>query len=388
PIFLASLPTNGMPANLAELERSRCFAFSSPDLPMPVSHSDSVVDFLSPVVWQTRFPAWFQARPESQASDQEKNYALLCGMAAGLRGYDALTPAGSGALPGFLLDRQGTPQRTHQYFWDLLKENTHVEGFLNSQVSADILLLTLPDFERALYLQTPAWPRYDLAGISGLGLAAKPIFDPQTQAYVANRQQLENYLSSEQYAYLPAEASKISLERVNHQVLLLPSQEQLPADVQALVADILDKGNSVILIGPLPKHPEGAQHTPLEELAGAKPKTKPKGSGRSKPGKTGKLFHLPEYSQEKLGRLLKQAGVIRELTLDHPGLKLFVHKFRNRVFVAMINPAQTEVHTGVHREGKFVLKDFWSAKKYFGGNHEIRLTLPARSVKFWELIPC
>jgi hypothetical protein len=389
PIFLAALPANTVPANLAELERSRCFDFACPDLPLPVSHSDAVVDFLSPVVWQTRFPAWFQARPESQATDQEKNYALLCGMAAGLRAWDALTPAGSGILPGFLLDRQGTPQRTHQYFWDLLKENTHVEGFLNSQVSADILLLTLPDFERAKYLQTPALPRYDLAGVSGLGLAPQTVFDPETQAYLDNRKELENFLNNGQFAYLPAEGTKISLERLtNSQILLVPSREQMPAGIQALLADVLEKGNSVILVGPMPQHPETAEHTPLEELAGAKPKNKPKGAGRSKPGKTGKLSHLPEYSEEKLGRLLKQAGIVRELTLDNPGIKLTVHKFRNRVFVAMINPATAEAQTGVHREGKFVLKDFWSAKKYFGGNHEIRLTLPPRSVKFWELIPC
>jgi hypothetical protein len=389
PVFLASLPVNGTPSNLAELERSRCFAYASPDLPLPVSHSDTVVDFLSPVVWQTRNPAWFQARPESQAQDTEKNYALLCGMAAGLRAWDALTPAGSGALPGFLTDRQGTPQRSHQYFWDLLKENTHVEGFLNSQVSADVLLLTLPDFERAKYLETPALPRYDLAGVSGLGLAAPAVYDPETQAYLDRRRELENFLNSGQYAYLPAEATKISLDRLNStQVLLVPSQASLAAGVQALLADVLEKGNPVVLVGPMPVHPEQAEHAPLEELAGAKPKTKPKGAGRSKPAKAGKLFHLPEYSREKLGRLLSQAGVVRELTLDHSGLKLTVHKFRNRVFVAMINPDAAEAQTGVHREGKFVLKDFWSAKKYFGGNHEIRLTLPPRSVKFWELIPC
>jgi hypothetical protein len=361
-----------------------------PDLPLPVSHSDAIVDFLNPIMWQTRFSAWFQARPESKAEDTEKNYALHCGLAAGVRAWDALTPAGSGSLPGFLMDRQGSPHRQYQHFWDTVREHARVEGFLNSQFFADVLLLTIPEFERAKYLQTPAGLRYDLAGISGIGLDPKPSWDPDTQAYVDRYQELETFLSADHYAYVRAEGSKSALDRLNpSQVLLVPSHEALPASMQALLVDLLEKGTSIILVGPMPKHPENAPHTPLDDLADVKPKAKPKSASRSKAAtKTGRLFHLTEYVDQKLTRTLKQAGIVRELTLDQPSLKLTVHKFRNRMFVAIINPAQQAVETIAQREGKFVLKDFWNAKKYFGGNHEIRLTLPPRSVKFWELIPC
>ncbi len=389
PLFLASIPVNGYPSNLTELERSRCFAYTMPDLPLTVSHSDAIVDFLAPILWQTRFPAWFQARPESQAEETEKNYALGCGVAAGLRAWDAITPAGSGSLPGFLMDRQGTPHRRFQHFWDTVREHAKIEGFLNSQLFADVLLITIPDFERAKYLETPAIPRYDLAGITSLGFETKPAWDRATQNYASTQKNLEQFLNAEHYAYLNAEGSKNAFDRINlNQVLLIPSQENMPAGLQALLADMLEKGNHVVLIGPLPKHPENAGHVSLEELADMKPKPKPKTSHRSKNMKTGKLYHLPEFSDQKLARTLKQAGIVRELTVEHPGLKLTVHKFRNRIFIALINPAQQPVETIAHREGKFVLKDFWNTKKYFGGNHEIRLTLPARSVKFWELIPC
>ena len=85
---------------------------------------------------------------------------------------------------------------------------------------------------------------------------------------------------------------------------------------------------------------------------------------------------LPGARQDEAAmRLLKQIGVPRELFFEQHGLKITVHKFRNRIFIAAVNPAAHTVETFVQREGKFVLKDFWTGKKYYGGNHEIRLKI-------------
>ena len=240
-MFIATLPVPGIRSNLTELAQSRCFAYAMPELPMLATHSDMIFDFLNPVLWQNRFGACFQIQPDIH-NHPEKEYALLSGLAAGMRGWEAVSPAGAGAFPGFLTDRQGTPRHVYPPFWESIKEHVRVEGFMNSQLHADVLLITLPDYERAKYLETPAWPRYDLIGIEGIGFDPAP-WDPETRAYLEGLKKLENFLTTGQYAFLKAEGSKNGLDRLTaSHLLMVPSQEKMSAALQALLCDILEGG--------------------------------------------------------------------------------------------------------------------------------------------------
>lgn len=390
PIFLAALPRVGRPGNPAELERSRCFAYVMPEAPPVFSRTGDEEAFFFSLAGQNRYSAWFQARPELSADDESgKEYRLLGQMAAGLRAWDALAPSGSGGIPGFLTDRLGASCRAYAAFWESLREQSRTEGFLQSQFYSDVVLLTVPELERAKYLQTPAAPRYDLLDLQCPPPRPAPEPDPRTSAYEQRRAQLEHFLREGQYAYVQAEGDGPADRFTDSQLLILPSEEALPAPLQAQIAEWLDKGINIVLAGPLPAHPEQASHAPLGELAAAKSKSG-KGGGKNAKNakKAGRLHHLPELNEAKFTRLLQVIGVTRELTFDCPGVKLTFHRFRNRIFVAAFNPGEEALEATARREGKFVMKDFWNAKKFIGGNQEIKLTLPPRSVKFWELIPC
>ncbi len=387
PLFLAGLPAAGRPFHAAELERTQCFAYAQPEPPAGLALEPELEQWAAQT-GQARFLAWFQARPEVLSDgDEETSYGLLCRLAAGVRAWDAVAPSGSGAVPGFLMDRRGHLRRDRDGFWENLREQARTEGFLQSQVQADVVLLTLPDQERAVYLQTPPPPRYDLVDLPLR--PARPVLAPDTLTYVQTMQQLSGWLTEGQYAWVRGEGDGDWDRVTEKQTLVVPGAPDLSAAFQARVAAALERGLTVVLAGPLPAHPEGAAHPPLADWAAGK--VKPARSaerGRSKAPKPGRLHHLPEPNAVRFTRLLKQIGVPRELTLDAPGLRLTFHRFRNRMFVAVDNPGPEPVETVARREGKFVLKDFWQTRKFLGGNQEIRLTLPARTVRFWELIPC
>lgn len=387
PLFLAALPTAGRPFHAAELERTQCFAYALPEPPSGMALG-SELELWGAQAGQVRFLAWFQARPEVPSDeDGEATYGLSRRLAAGVRAWDALAPAGSGAIPGFLMDRRGHLRRDQDGFWESLREQARSEGFLQSQAQADVVLLTLPDQERAIYLQTPPAPRHDLVDLPIR--PADPVLAPDTRDYVQSLGQLARWLDEGQYAWVRAEGDGDWDRFTDKQMLVVPGAVDLPAEVQARLAAALEQGLNLVLAGPLPAHPEGATHPPLADWAAGKVKPlRVPQRGRGKAPKPGRLHHLPEPNAARFTRLLKQLGVPRELTLDASGLRLTFHRFRNRLFVAVDNPGPEAVETIARREGKFVLKDFWQTRKFLGGNQEIRLTLPARTVKFWELIPC
>ncbi|MCK5241983.1 beta-galactosidase [bacterium] len=387
PIFIATIPTTQRPANLIELEKSRCFRYAMPES-LPENETEALLDIAN----QARFLTVCNARLETSLAD-EQQFQKQKEIAYGVRGWDALSPAGSGTLAGFICDRQGMPVRPRLQFWESLQEFTASEGFLASQITADVLLLTLPELERAAYVLADPPARKDLLGVT---LRVKPAETRETitQQYQAATLQLETFLLKNQFSFLKADAES-ALDRLAKSVMLLvPGSEQMLENIQYLISQLHNKGAVIAVIGAMPVHPEKANFPALRTLVEVKPKkvtktkNKAKTKAKAKTAVTGRLYHIDTYDETKLLRLLKQVGVPRPLTIDHQNISVFYHKFRNRVFVTAVNSAYEAIETIVRRDGKFVLKDFWQENKYWGGNNEIKIVLPARQVKFWELIPC
>jgi glycosyl hydrolase family 35/glycosyl hydrolase family 42 (putative beta-galactosidase) len=387
PIFISTIPATKRPANLGELEKSRCFSYAMPE---PLQEQDT--ESLLCIANQTRFLTSMDASMTSTLDD-EQLFRKQKEIAYGVRGWDALSPAGSGMLSGFVSDRQGTPVRPRVQLWELLQELAAPEGFLGSQISADVLLLTMPDLERAAYLLSDPPIRKDLLGV----FQATQVTESQEtviQKYQADMQQMENFLLKNQFSYLKADA-EATLDRLSKsEMLLVTGSKHMPENIQRLIVQLHGKGLAITIIGDLPKHPDEASFASLSTLVEVKPKkvkktkVKTKTKAKIKAAITGRLYHMDTYDETKLLRLLKQAGVPRPLTIDHQNVAVFYHKFRNRLFVAVVNSAYEAIETVVRRDGKFVLKDFWQENKYWGGNNEIKIVLPPRQVKFWELISC
>jgi len=382
PIYIATIPTTKRPANLNELERSRCFSYAMPE---PL-HRDAGT-YLD-IVHQTRFLTAWNTRLDTQTEyNPEAQFALLQGMAMGVRGWDALSPAGAGVISGFISNRQGTSVRPRSSFWESLQELAGPEGFLASQIYGGVFLLTMPDLERAQYLQIPTPQRLDLLDIYPSS-DESPALDAITQAYCQRSQQLEEFLVKNQFPFLKV-GGDAPLERLSRApMLLVPGISSMPESIQQLLAQLHSKGATIAIVGDLPESSQTAKYPSLRELVGVKSRKKSKGKSKAKSDVIGRLYHLPQFAEDKLIRFLKQAGVQRPLTIDHQDVQMFFHKFRNRIFVAAVNSTGETIKTTVRREGKFVLKDFWRENKYWGGNNEIKIVLPARQVKFWELIPC
>lgn len=384
PVFLSAL-TGGRPLNLAELEKSRCYSYALPEMPS----GDDAFGFRSAA--QSRF-LLSQNTVVSQAgeTEQEKHFRFMRGIAAGVRGWDALAPAGAGMQSGFVSDRQGIPVRHKSQCWELLKEFNTADHFLQSQISGEILLLSLPALERALYIQTPAQPRFDFFGQTDSDETGL-VLDDQTHAYLALFKELERFLIKQQYPFLIAEGDANIDKMSKMSLVVIPGAKQMEPAIQHLLAGLVSKGIHVAIVGEIPGHPEKATHTPLQELVNSKPRklvSKTKVKAKSKLTKTGRLFHLEEFSEVKLDRFLKQTGIQRPLVIDDARVRVTFHKLRNRIFIAAVNQEAEAVHTVARRDGKFVVKDFWDENKYWGGNNEIKLCLPARQVMFWELIVC
>jgi hypothetical protein len=313
---------------------------------------------------------------------------MLSNMAAGMRAWNVLAPAGAGPGPGFLSDRQGTPRHTHHRIWEALQNLSPREGFLESRVYGDIILLTIPELERSKYIQTPPAHRWDLMG----GSESKPAgektgLDNETEAYRNLSEKLEGLLRRHHYAYLKSPAD-VGLDRLRRShLVLIPDAHHTGVQIQSLVVQLLEAGVNILVVGPHPGHPAASEHTSWSELAKMKI-NKNSVTGKKTGRKSGGLYYLPEFSENKILRLLKQKGIPRLLTLDNPEIRLTFHKFRNRMFVAAINRGPDNTETMARREGKFVLKDFWNSNKFLGGKDEVKIVIPGRGVKFWELIPC
>lgn len=381
PFLLASLPGAGRPANPTELEKLRCFAYIMPEA-FPVARDAEGLALGA----QARFLTAFQANlPKPGTPGDDPTFLLQKQIAQGYRGWEALSPAGSGAWPGFVSGRTGLAVRPHHPVWETIQDASQPEGFFASQIFGDVLLVIEPWFERARYLQTES-PDLLLLPEAGLEPESPPVLDPETQAYYDLHDRLAKFLAQQQFPHLslPGDAAWDKFQRA--QVLIVPGSANLTPGFQKTLVQLWENGCVIVVVGELPPAPEGADHPPLSELAAQKPKKPAKGKGRAV--KQGRLLHLAEWTDAKLSRQLMQLGVQRPLVLDAGDVRLTFHKFRNRVFVAAVNAGEQDVETFVRREGKFVLRDFLGANKFHGGNNEIKVTLPARQVKFWELIPC
>ncbi|MBN1595908.1 beta-galactosidase [candidate division FCPU426 bacterium] len=384
PLFLATIPVVRYPANLAELEKSRCFHYLMPEQPW---REGGLAEKLT-IAGQSRFITEWNAKFERPGGDGGNGeYEHLLGIALGVRGWDALSPAGAGTWPGFICSRQGVPVRPRSPVWDAILEHGVPDGFLTSQVFGDIVLLSIPDFERAAYLQQPLVPRWDLLDMT-IPDASGPV-DETTAEYTRVLRWLERFLLENHFPFLIANGNTTADRWGKNAMFLVPATSHMPMDMQAAIAQLHAKGASLMIVGQMPLPAPGAAHAPLTALLDAKPqKTKSRGKSAGSRTPAGRLLHLPDLSREKLARLLKQAGVQRPLTIDHAQVRIFFHRLRNRIFAAVVNPTDGVLETAVRHEGKFVLKDFWIEKKYHGGNNEIKIVLAPRTVKFWEMIPC
>jgi hypothetical protein len=386
PLFMETIPTSGRPNNMAELDRMRCFAYTTAE--QPLQAGNNLGQALS-LAYSGRFLSWFKA-PLTKDDSSQHIFELTKSIAWGWRGWEALSPSGAGRHPGFITDRQGAIVRPHHPFWETLLETARSEGLLHSQLHAEVALLSLPDFERARYLAASAPSRLDLLGQSVPESVAA--LDADTQAYVELSGRLEDFFLKNQYPFVKAEGDSSPDRLERYPLVVVAGNEHMSKSVQALLADLLETGTPVLIVGSLPVHPEEASHAPLAEYMEVKTKkTKAAGKGAGKSAKVpkkGRLYHSPDFVDIKLMRLLQLIGVQRPVILDNTSVQLTFHKFRNRLFIAAINSGEETIETVARRDGKFVLKDFWNNNKFWGGNNEIKISLPARSVKFWELIEC
>ncbi len=386
PVIMAAAPAE-RPQTLSGPDLGSRLAFAAPEISVRTDVFGQEFKYFLNTAQAMRYSGWFNlsfTAPNAPVARQE--FRLTGATAGGVRAWDALNPAGAGVNPGFLMNRLGAPQRPIPEFWLKIKELSKTEGFWQSQIHADLVLLNIPEFERVLYLQTRPSSRYDLVEPSLLKPPEMNL-DEETRAYQQRLQHLEHYLKAGQYAYLVADGDSPLDRFKTTQTLVVPGMTNMAADFQDKLALWVEKGLQVLLVGPLPNPPqEETENGTLADLLGGKARTT-KGRGTAK-NKTGRLLHLPEMNEAKFRRLLQQAGVARLLTLDEPGLWVTFHHYRGRTFVAALNPKESGVATVARREGKFVLKDFWQTNKYYGGNNEVRVWLPPRSVKFWELIVC
>ena len=388
PVYLATIPTVEFPNNLPELERCRCFAYAMPELPLYNTDAEHESEALSSLVCQNSFLAGFQARIGlREDNNQQAEFRVLRNMAAGMRAWNALSPVGAGQWPGFLSDRRGAPRHSHRLIWETLQNSALGEGFMESRAYGDIILLTIPELERSKYIQTPPAHRWDLlGGVEPKAGGEKNGWDDETEVYQNLYEQLEGLLQHNHYAYLKCPGD-VGLDRLRRShLVLVPGSNHAGAKFQSLVVKLLEAGVNILVVGPLPDHPAAAEHTSWRELA--KSKIKKTRSGKKTGRKSGGFYYLPDFSKTGILRLLKQKGVPRPLTLDNPGIRLTFHKFRNRLFIAAINRSPAGIETMVRWEGKFVLKDFWNGNKFLGGKDEIKVVVPGRGVKLWEVIPC
>jgi len=380
PIFLETIPSVGRPNNLAELDHMRCFAYAMTEWPLP---GKSGLGQALALAQPARFLSWFKT-PLAREDRENHLFELSKSIAYGIRAWEALSPSGSGRFPGFVTDRQGSLVRPHHPLWENIQEVSRTEGLLHSQLYAEVVLLTLPEYERAEYLETPAASRMDLLGMPQT--QPEPALDPVTRIYHELYAQLDGFLTLQRFPFLKAEgdASPDRLERFP--LIVVPGMPEMSAGMQHTLADLVEEGVSVLIVGSMPRHPEGAKHVSLAELLEIKPK---KGKGAAaKKAKKGRLYHLEDAGEQKMLRLFQQIGIQRPVIVDAPGIEVTFHKYRSRFFIAAVNHTAEPVETVVRRDGKFVLKDFWNNNKFWGGNNEIKVQLPPRSVKYWELIEC
>lgn len=385
PCVLSTIPTTDLPNQLVELERSRCFDLVVPELPGAQAGSLDSPGSVADLAFSARCP--IQPRAYFDPGDSERlEYQVLKALAEGIRGWDALAAAGSGALPGFITDRNGSPRRPGLQVWENLRQLAQSEGFWDSQRYSDFLLLRLPEMERSGYLRKTAPPRWDL-----LEIASEPpapvLVDEATSDYFRRFEAVRSALSGQGYAFFTVQADTAWDRLSRSPLLVVPSIAAMSSGVQARLVQCLESGTSLVLLGALPVHPVEAKFTPLAEQADVKPRKGSK-SAKGKAEQAGRLFHVEDDSLQKLFRILQQQGVPRPVTVDHPGLRVSWHKHRNRIFIGVVNEGPETIETVVRREGKFVLKAFWKQIKFLGGNNEIKVSLPPRSARLWELIPC
>ncbi len=378
PMVLAALPGSATPNNLAELEKTRCFEYIMPDI--PADHW-KLTETLKSCAVQTRFTSMFNLHLDQEEGSDHQAYALMQALAAGVRGWDCLNPAGSGPYAGFVINREGKPNRYHHGFWQILHDQLSGEGLLDSQLHADLILLTDPDMERALACYEQAH-----AALPEGEEKASLAMDATTTGYARLKQDLTAFLHDHHYPMLTANGYLPQNRLSKNQIIVAPSWEGLSENIQQLVNQLVKNGHIVILLGPLPPAGEESQFIPLQELVTAKPKKNT--SKKKKTVKTGQAYHLEAMNENKLLRLFQQIGLQRSVTIENKAVELNYHKLKNRLFISVHNPLPQDLGVIVQRPGKFVLKDFWDANKFHGGNNEIQITLAAKSVKFWELIPC
>lgn len=372
PLMLAALPTAACPANFAELDKLRAFDACWPELPL--TEGDEAI---LRVASDNRFGADLRAVLPEPGAAADAEFGWLKQVALGVRGWDVVAAAGSGAYPGFLCDRRGRSRRPLQPLWPALQEAAQTEGFLSSQLFTEITLVVWPRLERLRYLATPETPVFDPSPWTVR--APVILMEQELQAWEERWWKFEGFLRRQQFPYglLSADAGADRWSRAG--VLAAASTEGMTAGEQQWLVQKVQTGFSVILVGPLPRESDA-----LTQLAQAKP---PK-SGRGKTAKSGRLIHFTEFTETKLLRALQQTGVPRPLVFEPAPDRVVFHKYRNRVFVAAINAGDLPLEALARREGKFVLHDLWNQSKYWGGNHEIKVALGPRQVKWWELIEC
>ncbi len=379
PMVLAALPVSTSPNNLTELEKTRCFDYVMPDL---TEGPASLMETLKACAAQTRFGTLFNLLlGQNDEAKEQQDYRLMQALAAGVRGWDGLNPAGSGPYPGFLVNREGKPNRYHHGFWQILRDQLSGEGFMDSQLHADLILLTDSEMERALVCH------YHAQSTSAGHDQESPLpVDPATAAYAQLMQDLTTFFKSHHYPILAATGALPQGRLGKNQVVVVPCWEGLSENIQQLINQLVKNGHEVILLGSLPAAKDESQFIPLQELVTLKPKRST--SKKKKTVKQGQAHYLETVDENKLLRLFQQIGLQRSVIIENEAVELQYHKLKNRLFISVHNPLSEDLEVTVQRPGKFVLKDFWDNNKFLGGNNEILVTLAAESVKLWELIPC
>lgn len=372
PLILSTVPAAACPANFTELEKLRAFDACWPELPLPEGE-----EALLRIAADSRFGADLRAVLPAPEAEPEEEFEWLKRLALGVRGWDAVSAAGSGVLPGFICDRRGRGRRSQPPLWLALQEATKTEGFLASQLYTEITLVAWPRLDRLRYLAAQETPALETEPWTA---PAPVIFlEQEIQAWEEQWRKYDGFLRRNQFPYgiLGTEASADRWSRAG--VLMAASMERMTAEERQWLVQKVQAGFVVVLAGPMP-----AESGELAELAKAKPPKSQKG----KSAKTGRLIHLAEFSELKLLRVLQQLGVPRPLVFEPAPDRVVFHRYRNRMFVSAVNAGGAPLETLARREGKFVLHDLWNQSKYWGGNQEIKVVLEPRQVRWWELIEC
>lgn len=374
PMILGALPTVGLANNLVELEKTRCFDYVMPDVDQDQlsQSSEDSKKHVSQIRALTMFNQTLATTPELI---EQQHYHLLQQLVLGVRGWNVINTVGTGLFQGFLTNRIGKPNHTSHPFWDQVKSLQSKEGFFDSQLYAELVFLQEPDLERLDYCfkTNNQQPEDDIPD--------------QVQAYRRTKQGFTDFCRHHQFNYIMADG-RLPTGRLNkNQIIVLHSYPELSHGLQQQVNHYYKQGHTIIVLGDLPEVvSEEAPFLSFRELLAKQ--TKKPATKKKRMQKSGKLHHLEKTDGDKLSRLCKQIGVSRELTIDSDQVVMTMHKYRNRLYFTVDNPSQETIETTVRRNGKFVLKEFWLTNKYLGGNNDIQVVLPPRSVTLWELIVC